>query len=100
MLSLPKEYSPNAHKKRAIRYGIENSIGEIIITTDADCVYSKNWLGAMLGNVDDETVRHALVNGSVVASIGVEDFSLDNLARIGRDDVDTRLNEFLDMIRV
>ncbi len=55
VLSLPKNYSPNAHKKRAIRYGIENSIGEIIITTDADCVYSENWLSSMLSNFDEET---------------------------------------------
>ena len=55
VLSLPKNYSPNAHKKRAIRYGIENSIGEIIITTDADCVYSENWLSSMLTNFDEET---------------------------------------------
>lgn len=55
VLSLPKDYSPNAHKKRAIRYGIENSTGEIIITTDADCFYSENWLSSMLNNIDDET---------------------------------------------
>ena len=55
VLSLPKDYSPNAHKKRAIRYGIENSAGEIIITTDADCVYAENWLSSMLSNIDDET---------------------------------------------
>jgi len=55
VLSLPNDYSPNAHKKRAIRYGIENSTGEIIITTDADCFYSENWLSSMLSNLDDET---------------------------------------------
>jgi cellulose synthase/poly-beta-1,6-N-acetylglucosamine synthase-like glycosyltransferase len=55
VLSLPKEYSPNAHKKRAIRYGIENSNGELIITTDADCIYSSNWLTSMLSNYDEET---------------------------------------------
>ncbi len=55
VLSLPKDYTPNAHKKRAIRYGIENSTGEIIITTDADCFYSENWLSSMLNNIDDET---------------------------------------------
>jgi cellulose synthase/poly-beta-1,6-N-acetylglucosamine synthase-like glycosyltransferase len=55
LLSLPNDYSPNAHKKRAIRYGIENSEGDIIITTDADCVYSKNWLDSMLSNFDDAT---------------------------------------------
>ena len=55
VLSLPKNYSPNAHKKKAIRYGIENSTGDIIITTDADCFYSENWLSSMLNNIDDET---------------------------------------------
>lgn len=55
VLSLPNEYSSNAHKKRAIRYGIENSSGEIILTTDADCVYSNNWLSSMLSNFDGET---------------------------------------------
>ncbi|MGB5849410.1 MAG: glycosyltransferase family 2 protein, partial [Ignavibacteriaceae bacterium] len=55
ILSLPNDYSPNAHKKRAIRYGIEKSAGEIIITTDADCVYSRNWMSSMLSYFDDET---------------------------------------------
>jgi len=55
VLSLPRDYSPNAHKKRAIRYGIENSTGDIIMTTDADCFYSENWLSSMLSNIDDET---------------------------------------------
>jgi cellulose synthase/poly-beta-1,6-N-acetylglucosamine synthase-like glycosyltransferase len=55
VLSLPDEYSPNAHKKRAIRYGIENSNGEIIVTTDADCFYNESWLRSLLSNMDDET---------------------------------------------
>lgn len=52
------------------------------------------------GNSEENTVRMALVIGSVVASMGVEAFSLDNLARINRTDIDTRLAEFLEMIRV
>jgi cellulose synthase/poly-beta-1,6-N-acetylglucosamine synthase-like glycosyltransferase len=55
VLSLPDDYSPNAHKKRAIRYGIENSNGDIIVTTDADCIYSEKWLASLLCNFDDET---------------------------------------------
>lgn len=55
VISVPKDFSPNAHKKRAIRYGIENSKGEIIVTTDADCVYEKNWLGSLLSNFDEKT---------------------------------------------
>jgi cellulose synthase/poly-beta-1,6-N-acetylglucosamine synthase-like glycosyltransferase len=55
VLSLPDDYSPNAHKKRAIRYGIENSNGDIIVTTDADCIYSEKWLASLLCNFDDKT---------------------------------------------
>ncbi|MBN1638317.1 MAG: glycosyltransferase, partial [Ignavibacteriales bacterium] len=32
------------HKKRAIQKGIDNSLGEIIVTTDADCIHNPNWL--------------------------------------------------------
>lgn len=55
ILSLPDNYSPNAHKKRAIRYGIENATGDIIVTSDADCSYSENWLRSLFSNLDDET---------------------------------------------
>ena len=44
VLSVPEDYSQNAHKKRAIRYGIENANGGIIVTTDADCIYDEEWL--------------------------------------------------------
>lgn len=55
VMSVPKSFSPNAHKKRAIRYGIENSKGEIIVTTDADCIYDKDWLRILLSCFDEET---------------------------------------------
>ena len=55
ILSVPDDYSINAHKKRAIRFGIENSKGDIIVTSDADCTYNQNWLNSLLGNFDDET---------------------------------------------
>lgn len=44
VISVPENFFPNAHKKRAIKFGIENSRGEIIITTDADCTYNQDWL--------------------------------------------------------
>ncbi len=34
----------NSYKKKAIEIGIQNSIGELIVTTDADCIVPKNWL--------------------------------------------------------
>jgi cellulose synthase/poly-beta-1,6-N-acetylglucosamine synthase-like glycosyltransferase len=53
--SVPNDYSANAHKKRAIRFGIEKSKGEIIVTTDADCLHQKNWLKELLKFMDDNT---------------------------------------------
>ncbi|HEX7357750.1 MAG TPA: glycosyltransferase [Ignavibacteriaceae bacterium] len=53
--SVPDDYSINAHKKRAIRFGIEKSNGEIIVTTDADCIHSRNWLKNLLKFMDEKT---------------------------------------------
>lgn len=53
--SVPKDYSKNAHKKRAIRFGIEKSSGEIIVTTDADCIHKKDWLRNLLKFMDEKT---------------------------------------------
>lgn len=53
--SVPKDYSKNAHKKRAIRFGIEKSKGEIIVTTDADCIHKKDWLRNLLKFMDEKT---------------------------------------------
>ena len=55
VLSVPEKFSENAHKKRAVRYGIENSIGKIIVTTDADCTHEKNWLTSLVSNFNAET---------------------------------------------
>jgi len=53
--SVPNDNSINAHKKRAIRFGIGKSNGEIIVTTDADCIHKKDWLKNLLNFMDKET---------------------------------------------
>lgn len=53
--SVSNDYLVNAHKKRAIRFGIEKSKGDIIVTTDADCTHQKDWLRNLLKFMDDET---------------------------------------------
>ncbi len=55
IISVPDSFSVNAHKKRAIKYGIENSSGEIIMTTDADCIHDKDWLKIMSSMFDERT---------------------------------------------
>lgn len=54
VVSVPEAYSKKAHKKRAIKYGIEKAKGEIIVTTDADCVHSSQWLRTLLSFIKDD----------------------------------------------
>lgn len=41
--------SPFHGKKSAIRYGVEKSTGELILTTDADCTMGRRWVSAVAG---------------------------------------------------
>lgn len=50
------------HKKIALTKAIEEAKGEIIITTDADCIHGRDWLKTMINKFDDET---AFVSGPV-----------------------------------
>ena len=55
VLSVPDDFSKNAHKKRAVRFGIENAKGMIIVTTDADCVHDEEWLKSLVLSFDPVT---------------------------------------------
>ncbi len=55
VISVPDDFSTYAHKKRAIRFGISNSTGSIIITTDSDCLHNKKWIQQMVSCFDNET---------------------------------------------
>lgn len=55
ILSLPDEYEKLSPKKRSIKYGIQNAVGEIILTTDADCLHQKDWLASMVSAFDEST---------------------------------------------
>src|SRR5690606_28226543 len=48
-----------AHKKRAVELGIERSKGEIIVTTDADCRHSPEWLKYLISTFDNNTAMAA-----------------------------------------
>jgi len=55
VVSVPEGFLLNAHKKRAVRFGIENSKGSIIFTTDADCVHQADWLNNMMNCFNEDT---------------------------------------------
>jgi cellulose synthase/poly-beta-1,6-N-acetylglucosamine synthase-like glycosyltransferase len=51
-------------KKSAISAGIEHSSSEIILASDADCTFSKNWVQSMQAPFEIDHIQ--LVSGSVV----------------------------------
>lgn len=55
IIRLPDEIPFKGNKKRAIEYGIEQSIGDIIVTTDADCIHQKSWLRRLADCFDSDT---------------------------------------------
>jgi sugar/nucleoside kinase (ribokinase family) len=57
------------------------------------------YLSAM-DSVDAQTMRRALVYGSVVASFAVEDFSLNRLIRLTREEIEGRFAAFGDLTRM
>jgi poly-beta-1,6-N-acetyl-D-glucosamine synthase len=54
-------------KKKAIQYGIENSVGSIIVTTDSDCIHSKDWLISLTKCFDKNT---AMIAGPIEFTAG------------------------------
>jgi len=62
LLRLPYETAGRGNKKQALQYGISRAKGDIIVTTDADCIHHENWLRNLTGCFDKET---AFVSGPV-----------------------------------
>jgi sugar/nucleoside kinase (ribokinase family) len=70
--------------------------------TGAGDTFAGGLMGALAasGETDKEAIRQAMVYGSVVASFGVEEFSLDRLTRLTRDDIEIRVAEFKKMCKI
>lgn len=67
LLDAPEDGSINAHKKRAVLFGMSHATGDIIITTDADCTHTSGWISAMIERFDEKT---AMVSGPVLFDHG------------------------------
>jgi sugar/nucleoside kinase (ribokinase family) len=69
--------------------------------TGAGDAFAGGLMGMLAGRrqVTERAVRAALLYGSVVASFGVEDFSIARLERLTRRDIEERLAELKRMIR-
>lgn len=59
--------SPGVGKKAALDFAISQTNSEVILTSDADCVFPKDWIKEMSWRFEDPEVQ--LIAGPVVSSI-------------------------------
>jgi sugar/nucleoside kinase (ribokinase family) len=64
--------------------------------TGAGDTFAGGLMGALAesGQIDEESIRRAMVYGSVTAAFGVEEFSLERLASLDRAQIDARVESF------
>lgn len=72
----------------------------VVDPTGAGDSFAGGMMGYLAAKADHsiETLRQALVYGTMVASFNIEAFSLDRLKQIARDDVEARRNEYHGML--
>jgi sugar/nucleoside kinase (ribokinase family) len=67
--------------------------------TGAGDTFAGGFIGylAKCGNLNETSIRKAIVYGSIMATFAVEDFSLNRLGKINKDDIDKRFEEFREL---
>jgi sugar/nucleoside kinase (ribokinase family) len=77
-------------------------IEAVVDPTGAGDSFAGAFLGHLAegGTVDDHAVRASMLYGSIVASCGVEAFSLDALTGLTRDGIEARMAEYRNMLKV
>ncbi len=73
---------------------------DVVDPTGAGDSFGGGMMGylAEQGNFEPKTLKEALAYGTLVASFAVEDFSLDRLQTIDRDDIEGRMEEYRRML--
>lgn len=75
---------------------------EVIDPTGAGDSFAGGFMGSLTdaGEVTNETLRTAMLRGTVAASFGVQSFSLDMYRDLARADLDKRDEELKEMVRL
>jgi len=77
-------------------------VDDVVDPTGAGDSFAGGFMGylSQQKSINDETVCEALLRGSVVASFGVEAFSLNRLAVLKKEEIEKRLAELKTMMRI
>jgi sugar/nucleoside kinase (ribokinase family) len=73
---------------------------DVVDPTGAGDSFAGGMMGylAEQGNLEPTTLKKALAYGVLVASFNVEDFSLDRMTKIERDDIERRMVQYQRML--
>ena len=74
---------------------------EVFDPTGAGDSFAGGFIGylAKTNDVSFENIKRAVINGSAMASFCVEKFGTQKLTEINQDDVDARINEFVNLVK-
>ncbi len=74
-------------------------LDEVVDPTGAGDCFAGGFMGelARSGKIEDQTIKRAMVYGSVLASFNVESFSLDRLKQLEIEDIEKRFSQFKDL---
>jgi sugar/nucleoside kinase (ribokinase family) len=74
---------------------------EVFDPTGAGDSFAGGFIGylAKTNDISFENMKRAVINGSAMASFCVEKFGTQKLTEINKDDVDARINEFVNLVQ-
>jgi sugar/nucleoside kinase (ribokinase family) len=74
---------------------------EVFDPTGAGDSFAGGFIGylAKTNDISFENMKRAVINGSAMASFCVEKFGTQKLTEINKDDVDSRINEFVNLVQ-
>jgi sugar/nucleoside kinase (ribokinase family) len=75
---------------------------EVFDPTGAGDCFAGGFIGylAKTNDISFENMKRAVINGSAMASFCVEKFGTQKLIEINKNDVDVRINEFINLVKV
>jgi sugar/nucleoside kinase (ribokinase family) len=74
---------------------------EVVDPTGAGDSFAGGFIGylAKTNDISFENMKRAVINGSAMASFCVEKFGTQKLTEINQNDVDARINEFVNLVQ-
>ncbi len=90
------EYGAALFSKDAYFATVAYPLESVFDPTGAGDSFAGGFMGyiAKHDNLDDETIRRAIIHGSVMASFNVEEFSCDRLRRLTHPEIEARVDGF------